>query len=675
MSDFHHTSVRINNTVKRVTSDTKSIANNTTNTNPITNTNTNTNTKPISVKKSTNNTTTTNNIPVSSKKFNRTSFNHYHSTNGSTTPAVPLSTSPSQVYINREPPMIHNKLYCDTFSTSKKSNSTNASSVVLSKLNNHDDLRSVKSHTELAETANGVRMLAKNLAKATIQLDVRAIMIVTKARDNSLIYLTREIVEWLFTRERDIIVYVDNKLNTSKRFDASSIIESYPKANQLLKYWDKKFASKNPELFDLVITLGGDGTVLYVSNLFQRVVPPVISFALGSLGFLTNFNFNQFREKMNTVVDSGVRAYLRMRFTCRVHRADGKLVCEQQVLNELVVDRGPSPYVTQLELYGDGSLLTVAQADGLIIATPTGSTAYSLSAGGSLVHPGVSAISVTPICPHTLSFRPILLPDGMFLKVKVPMQSRSTAWASFDGKVRTELRKGDYVTIQASPFPFPTVISSKTEYIDSVSRNLHWNVREQQKPFSHIMPRSGDGRLRNSSRNSSDTSRNNSQLSINLENLHIGDGDDGHQEDFDINYSENENIETIDNSLTPSEEEEELEEFEIDDDDEEENDSPYIPKPGEGINTPPHYEGEEDRRECFAHPHAKITLHGSSSGSTSNSNSNSNSNSITRTNTSTSSSHVGISPVNKDISSVSTCTSTSGTAFSTGGCSTSGSDS
>ncbi|KAK6465760.1 ATP-NAD kinase-like domain-containing protein [Scheffersomyces coipomensis] len=471
--------------------------------------------------------------------------------------------------------MIHNKLYCDQVPKKLLNN------VVLSKLNNHDDLRSVKSHTELAETANGVRMLAKNLAKATIQLDVRVIMIVTKARDNSLIYLTREIVEWLLTRERDIVVYVDNKLQISKRFDSNSILENYPKSNQLLKYWDKKFASKNPEIFDLVITLGGDGTVLYVSNLFQRVVPPVISFALGSLGFLTNFNFHQFREKMITVVESGVRAYLRMRFTCRVHRADGKLVCEQQVLNELVVDRGPSPYVTQLELYGDGSLLTVAQADGLIIATPTGSTAYSLSAGGSLVHPGVSAISVTPICPHTLSFRPILLPDGMFLKVKVPLQSRSTAWASFDGKVRTELRKGDYVTIQASPFPFPTVISSKTEYIDSVSRNLNWNVREQQKPFSHIMSR--------------------------------GHGATGPAAVSSVNSINN-------TSLTPSDDElEEEEEEDIDIDDEDEDDSPYLPPPGQGINTPPHYEAEDDHRECFAHPHAKITLAGISSGSTSSS--------------------------------------------------------
>ncbi|CUM49504.1 unnamed protein product [Debaryomyces tyrocola] len=471
--------------------------------------------------------------------------------------------------LNREAPMIHNKLYCDQVKKNVKLRQVSSS--VLLKLGT-DDLRSVKSHTELAETANGVRMLAKNLAKATIQLEVKAIMIVTKARDNSLIYLTREIVDYLLAKNKEITVYVDRNLQKLKRFNAVNLYETVPKAKKYVKYWDKKFALQNPQKFDLVVTLGGDGTVLYVSNLFQRVVPPVISFALGSLGFLTNFKFEQFRERMSNVLDAGVRAYLRMRFTCRVHRADGKLICEQQVLNELVVDRGPSPYVTQLELYGDGSLLTVAQADGLIIATPTGSTAYSLSAGGSLVHPGVSAISVTPICPHTLSFRPILLPDGMFLKVKVPSTSRSTAWASFDGKVRTELHKGDYVTIHASPFPFPTVISSKTEYIDSVSRNLNWNAREQQKPFTHLLSENNKKIYESSPAN----------LDSHINNLSLA------PDEFDIDYTDEESSSLSDEDI------------------------PFVPSPEEGLETPPTYGTFEDR-PCFAHPNAKISLNGSSS--------------------------------------------------------------
>ncbi|KAG7691351.1 hypothetical protein KL932_005365 [Ogataea haglerorum] len=401
-------------------------------------------------------------------------------------------------------PILHDSLYCrdnprETFTLkddSNKSNHHRASHNVTDKSPTTDDLfrslsnknlKSVKSHAQLAKTAHGVRILARNLDRATIHLQLRSVMLITKARDNSLVYLTKEVAEWLLTINDETQVYVDYHLETSKRFDANGLIHDNPSAKGRLKYWTKKLIRENPDIFDLVITLGGDGTVLYASTLFQRVVPPVMAFSLGSLGFLTTFPFENFRSILSNVIKNGVRTNLRMRFTCRVHTAEGDLICEQQVLNELTVDRGPSPWVSMLELYGDGSLLTVAQADGLIIATPTGSTAYSLSAGGSLVHPGVSAISVTPICPHTLSFRPILLPDTMSLKVKVPIRSRATAWASFDGRSRVELLKGYYVTVCASPFPFPTVRSSKTEYIDSVSRVLNWNNREEQKSFIHLL--------------------------------------------------------------------------------------------------------------------------------------------------------------------------------------------
>ncbi|KAG5419323.1 UTR1 [Candida metapsilosis] len=506
-------------------------------------------------------------------KFNRSqySLSSIASTPyGSTIPS--MSSSPKDSFA-REAPKIHAKLYCEDV---VKNNKT--AKDVLSRLSS-DELRSVKTHTELAETANGVRMLAKNLSRATIQLDVKALMIVTKARDNALVYLTREVVEWLLTKHPEITVYVDSKLEQSKRFDSKRMVQEYPNAGKNLRYWNKNLTLKSPELFDLVVTLGGDGTVLYVSNLFQKVVPPVLSFSLGSLGFLTNFKFDDYKSKLTQCLDSGVKANLRMRFTCRVHTAEGKLICEQQVLNELVVDRGPSPFVTNLELYGDGSLLTIAQADGLIIATPTGSTAYSLSAGGSLVHPGVSAISVTPICPHTLSFRPILLPDGMFLKIKVPLTSRSTAWCSFDGKVRKELSKGDYVTIQASPFPFPTVIASKTEYMDSVSRNLNWNVREQQKPFSsYLKPETRQMMVENDNNKGDKPNQK----------------DDN--DDFDINYSDHEETEekTSSSSNTTSETNSE--------------DMSYLPVNG-GTQTPT--VNNQDERCCFAHPHARVHLNGS----------------------------------------------------------------
>ncbi|KAL9122634.1 MAG: hypothetical protein Q9187_000825, partial [Circinaria calcarea] len=307
------------------------------------------------------------------------------------------------------------------------------------------------SHCRLMQTATSVREISKQLQRRPIRRAVRNVMIVTKARENGLVNLTRELAEWLLKTPRynsdlGVNVYVDAKLQSSKRFNASSLLASNPRYEHMLRYWTPDLCWSSPEKFDLVLTLGGDGTVLFTSYLFQRVVPPILSFSLGSLGFLTNFQYTDYKTSLNRIMgEAGMRVNLRMRFTCTVYRANlsrpgnkqastvDMVESEQfEVLNELVIDRGPSPYVSNLELYGDNELLTVVQADGCIFSTPTGSTAYSLSAGGPLTHPSIPGILLTPICPHTLSFRPMVLSDSLLLKVCVPRNSRSTAYASFD---------------------------------------------------------------------------------------------------------------------------------------------------------------------------------------------------------------------------------------------------
>lgn len=431
---------------------------------------------------------------------------------------------------------------------------------------------------QLAETAVGVREMSKQLGRARIRSNIQSVLIVTKARDNRLIKLTRELALYLMLKPRQgsrgLIVYVDHQLRNSRRFDAEGIQRDHPEffepiprrrsssSNSLsslssssthqddlnghqegqLRYWTSDMCSNSPHLFDFVITLGGDGTVLFTSWLFQRIVPPVLPFALGSLGFLTNFDFADYQAVVDSAIDSGIRVNLRMRFTCTVYRAvfdkgksrkavkkgetgeimmkdvnkggwealeggwsggfttseggkcprDREIMCFTtrpvetfEVLNDLVVDRGPSPYVSLLELFGDEHHMTTVQADGLCVATPTGSTAYSLSAGGSLVHPEIPAILISPICPHTLSFRPMLLPDSMELRICVPYNSRSTAWVSFDGRGRVELQQGDHIKITASKYPFPTVCADKqsTDWFHAISRTLKWNERERQKSF------------------------------------------------------------------------------------------------------------------------------------------------------------------------------------------------
>lgn len=126
------------------------------------------------------------------------------------------------------------------------------------------------------------------------------------------------------------------------------------------------------------------------------------------------------------------------------------------------------------------------QADGLLLATPTGSTAYSLAANGSMVHPSVPAILFTPICPHSLASRPVILPDSACLELRVPQSARSSVWVSFDGKERQELQKGDRVVVRMSDYPMPTVnrTDHSHDWFESLSRCLSWNERIEQRPLS-----------------------------------------------------------------------------------------------------------------------------------------------------------------------------------------------
>lgn len=239
------------------------------------------------------------------------------------------------------------------------------------------------------------------------------------------------------------------------------------------------------EKVDFVVCLGGDGLILHVSTLFKTAVPPVISFNLGSLGFLTPFQVEDFQKEIADVLKGNCNLSLRMRLTCGIVR-DGKIKEEFQVLNEVVVDRGASPYLCNLDCYCDEKYITTVQADGIIMSTPTGSTAYSMSAGGSMVHPSVPAILFTPICPHSLSFRPIVFPDSAKLIIEISEDARSHAWASFDGKSRQQLKRGDGLLVEMNLFPVPTI--NKTDHtgdwFQSLDRAFNFNSRARQKPLT-----------------------------------------------------------------------------------------------------------------------------------------------------------------------------------------------
>lgn len=320
---------------------------------------------------------------------------------------------------------------------------------------------------QLSEMAVGIRKMSKELGHIRLKIRGHNVFLLTKAHDQTLVAKTRDMTEWLL-RHKDpegglYTVWVEITMQHSRKFDAESIIAKDPSYKDRLKYWTNELCARRPHLFQLCICLGGDGTVLYAAWLFQRIVPPVMSFALGSLGFLTKFDYDKYPSILTRAFQEGVTVSLRLRFEGTVMRSRPRdneddqrsrdLVEEligdladdvnshhpdgvHNIMNDIVLDRGPNATMSGIEMFGDNEHFTTVQGDGVCVATPTGSTAYNLAAGGSLCHPENPVMLVTAISPHTLSFRPIILPDTIVLRMGVPYDARASCWASFDGKER-----------------------------------------------------------------------------------------------------------------------------------------------------------------------------------------------------------------------------------------------
>ncbi|KAI0058415.1 ATP-NAD kinase [Artomyces pyxidatus] len=216
------------------------------------------------------------------------------------------------------------------------------------------------------------------------------------------------------------------------------------------------------EKIDLVITLGGDGTILHASSLFRvGAVPPVLSFSMGTLGFLLPFHVDDFAKALESVFQGKATVLYRMRLSCTFFDKEGRKMGNDgedwQVMNEVALHRGSSPHLNTIDAFVDGQHLTEAVSDGLIVSTPTGSTAYSLSAGGPIVHPSLSALVLTPICPRSLSFRPLVFPASSSITLRIGERSRASAGVSMDGQVSHVLSPGESVTVRASLHPIPCI--------------------------------------------------------------------------------------------------------------------------------------------------------------------------------------------------------------------------
>ncbi|XP_029680621.1 NAD kinase-like isoform X1 [Formica exsecta] len=314
------------------------------------------------------------------------------------------------------------------------------------------------------------------------------VLVIKKVRDSSVLPPFVQMVTWLI-QEKRMVVFVE-----------ASVLEDPALARdprfQGVRDKLQTFRDGTDELqdrIDFIVCLGGDGTLLYASLLFQQSVPPVMAFHLGSLGFLTPFEFDNFQEQVTNVLEGHAALTLRSRLRCIIMRKNEEGQPTEPptnllVLNEVVVDRGPSPYLSNIDLFIDGKHVTSVQGDGLIVSTPTGSTAYAVAAGASMIHPSVPAIMITPICPHSLSFRPIVVPAGVELKIKANSNARSTAYVSFDGRNQQELRVGDSLRVTTSIYPVPSICAADqiTDWFDSLAECLHWNVRKRQKHLDEL---------------------------------------------------------------------------------------------------------------------------------------------------------------------------------------------
>ncbi|ROL55126.1 NAD kinase [Anabarilius grahami] len=265
------------------------------------------------------------------------------------------------------------------------------------------------------------------------------VLVIRKIRDETLLEPFKELCRFL-VEEKHLMVYVEKKV-----VDDGSLMS------------DESFSAIRNQLCTF---REGNAAIILRSRLKVKVVKGMF----------------QRNEQLFSAQENGIVPHN------HINNEAGKITLQLQVLNEVVVDRGPSSYLSNVDLYLDGRLITSVQGDGVIVSTPTGSTAYAAAAGASMIHPNVPAIMVTPICPHSLSFRPIVVPAGVELMITLSPDARNTAWVSFDGRKRQEIQHGDSIKITTSCFPVPSICCHDLVYdwFDSLAQCLHWNVRKKQ---------------------------------------------------------------------------------------------------------------------------------------------------------------------------------------------------
>lgn len=226
---------------------------------------------------------------------------------------------------------------------------------------------------------------------------------------------------------------------------------------------------------DVVIVLGGDGTLLYASRIFRLLNVPVIGFNLGRLGFIMEHNIEDFEKVIDNFINQKLLIKKRMKVFGKILE-NGENVFEEEALNEIVINKGAPSRMIELSIFINNSFVTRYRADGAIISTPTGSTGYTISAGGPIVHPDLDSIILSPICPHALNIRPIVLPKTSTIDIRVET-SNVECDATFDGQIVRPFHSGSILRVQRSTEDLNLAVSENRNYYGVLRDKLGWGGR------------------------------------------------------------------------------------------------------------------------------------------------------------------------------------------------------
>lgn len=228
-------------------------------------------------------------------------------------------------------------------------------------------------------------------------------------------------------------------------------------------------------IVDAVVVLGGDGTMLSVARMVSQKGVPILGVNLGGLGFITEVNRSELRDAVQKMLGGECAVEERLMLDARIHR-DGREIEMHTVLNDVVINKGALARIVDMETFIDHVYVTTYKADGLIVSTPTGSTAYSLSAGGPIVYPTLDVVVITPICPHMLANRPLVVSKGSLIEITLPSVSED-AFLTLDGQVGVPLMRGDTIEISESVHKTRLLIPCDKDYFKVLRTKLKWGER------------------------------------------------------------------------------------------------------------------------------------------------------------------------------------------------------